>query len=155
MVAGQQQGVPAMGVVWSTTADGLYVGTWRQCSVTSYDAEADQWHVVWTDDADADADADAETSVAERRSGRLHRLHVCFVAEDPVNFANRVAHAHTMRRNAESRLRCAPRVGGGPDGGWQRSCVRYCAGTTSTSTACRWRTSESPRRLRVDCWRWR
>jgi len=61
-------------------------GQWRQATVVGYDSIADLYIVQWKDLVQATP---------------LCRVHICFNAEDPFNFVERVVAAHRARSEAE------------------------------------------------------
>ena len=64
---------------------------WHPCRVVAYDSDAAMYTVAWQND---------DASV-ELRS----RLQLCFDAEDPVRFVNRLVFAHSARSMAEALIR--------------------------------------------------
>ncbi len=100
---GVQRGIPALAVRWGDSDPSC--GTWRHCLALTHDAATGLWGLQWDG---------ADEGVPLTPS---HRMHVCFTAEDPVNAANRIAHAFEARQRAEAYLRwvgCAwLRAGGG------------------------------------------
>merc|ERR1712100_313440 len=70
-------------------------GMWRACWVLGWDAEANRYLVRWCDDED---DENAETA-------RVLSLHCFIQGDDPMLFADRVAAAHKLRRQADSMLK--------------------------------------------------
>jgi dynein heavy chain, axonemal len=67
-------------------------GTFRACVVTGVDTTTGMYHLTW-----------CHSGLISQQS-TLHRLHICFDAEDPRLFARRVGQAHTIRRLAEAEL---------------------------------------------------
>eukprot|EP00937_MAST-01D_sp_MAST-1D-sp2_P005910 g5910.t1 len=91
-VDGDMRGLPGVGMRISDPAK--EVGEWVQCRVVAYDDDNDEgggglWTVEWPDS----------------RGAKLPRVHLLFIAEDPVNFADRVAAAHAARTHALEQLR--------------------------------------------------
>jgi hypothetical protein len=86
-----QRGIPALAVQWSE--EDPSVGAWRHCLVVSHDPVTQLWGVQWDGQ-----ESDVPLTLS-------HRMHICFSAEDPVNVANRVAHALESRQRAEAFLR--------------------------------------------------
>jgi dynein heavy chain len=88
MVEGEQQGVPARALRMPDPRQEQ--GTWQDCLVKGWNAEASKFSVEW---ADTGASSD------------VPRIHILFLAEDPFLFAQRVVVAHTNRHKTESQLR--------------------------------------------------
>ena len=84
---GSQGGLPAKAL--QLQADGS--GQWGQCKVVGYSEEKHKLEVEWL-----------SSDSPEPRF--LHRMHICFQAEDPFLYAERVADAHKRRADAESAL---------------------------------------------------
>lgn len=68
---------------------------WHPCRVIAYDSSTDMYSVQWQDEDDA------SDSLVELRS----RLQICFDAEDPSRFVNRLVFAHSARSMAEGLIR--------------------------------------------------
>lgn len=83
---GKAQGVPARGLLLDKNGQ----GNWREGSVLRYLEKEKLWEF--------------QTLESTAVPVPLHRMHVCFKAEDPFNFARRVAGAHTRRHEAEMAL---------------------------------------------------
>ncbi|CAN0220902.1 unnamed protein product, partial [Ectocarpus sp. 6 AP-2014] len=66
-------------------------GSWRECKVMDYDANSGEWVVEWLEGTTKERDTQQN----------LPRLRVYLKAEDPFNFADRVANAHASREEAE------------------------------------------------------
>ncbi|KAH8098241.1 dynein light chain binding protein [Aureococcus anophagefferens] len=94
--AGNQQGLPCRALHMRDEA--TEQGVWRRGKVVSYDAAAERFGVAW----DPDEGAAPETEPVEPTP--VHRMHICFVAEDPFVFVERVTDAHARRRDAEAVL---------------------------------------------------
>jgi dynein heavy chain, axonemal len=87
-VDGQMMGLPGVGMRLGDA--GAEIGEWLPCRVAGFDAAAQRWAVEWN-------------GTGERES--LPRVHLMFAAEDPVNFADRVATAHRRRNEAIENMR--------------------------------------------------
>ncbi|CAM9197863.1 unnamed protein product, partial [Phaeothamnion confervicola] len=85
-------GLPARSLFQSS--DGSGAGRWRDCLVTGRDATTGLWEVRWSE---------GPSKERELQTAK-HRVHICFRAEDPFNFADRVAAAHRRRAAAERAL---------------------------------------------------
>jgi dynein heavy chain len=96
-IAGRGGGaLPARALYFLSPEGGNGQGIWRDCHVVGYDFETCEWVVSWL-----------EGGPSEKKEQLMKpRLHVCFRAEDPFNFADRVAAAHAARRRAEESLLC-------------------------------------------------
>ena len=68
-------------------------GEWRDCDVVGYSEEASLFKVRWPEGG-AVAGGDVATAVSSDGYSEVSRLDVCFLSEDPVNFARRVGVAH-------------------------------------------------------------
>lgn len=84
----KQAGVPAAPAKVATF-DAAGVCSWRECSVVDYNADKNMY-VVRVGDA-------ASTQL-------VHRVHLCFLGEDPEQFSKRMADAYASRARAESLL---------------------------------------------------
>ena len=84
---GTQGGLPAKAL--QLQADGS--GHWAQCRVMGFNGELEKFEIDWL----------ASDSPEPRY---LHRMHICFQAEDPFLFVERVADAHQRRADVESAL---------------------------------------------------
>ena len=84
--SGEQVGVPALAVL----VEGDRRGKWTPCRVVQWSETEHKLLVHWDD--------------TTKRTW-LPRIHVCFRAEDPRRFADRVAAAHERRKEAEAVLR--------------------------------------------------
>ena len=69
---------------------GYGTGTWADAKVTGYNEEAQKFTLEWVD--------------GSKLPPSLSRMHICFKAEDPFNFVERVADAHARRSLAEKEL---------------------------------------------------
>ena len=96
---------------------------WLSCLVTAYDSMLQLWKVQWTknsgwqleydqdlDESNFDLSDDGSQSqgligdTANKKIAWLHRLRILFLAEDPFQFAKRIASAEASREDAANRL---------------------------------------------------
>lgn len=78
-------------------------GIWTPCIVVGYSDLTGAYSLIWRDDASPTQSA--STSVPTGSVHHVYPIHVIFNVEDPELFANRVARAHTLRRQAEAAIR--------------------------------------------------
>ncbi|CAM9544257.1 unnamed protein product [Chrysoparadoxa australica] len=82
-----RSGLPARGLYMKSNG----CSVWRDCFVTGHEPSTGLWQVVWT-----------EGSTKEKEKQLLkHRMEVYFKAEDPFNFADRLADAQDRRLDTE------------------------------------------------------
>ena len=91
-------GVPAKAL----SMDNNGVGQWKDVIVKAWHVGQEKYEVVWTDGASSSKNNNSEESGASKQL--LARMHICFKAEDPFNFVERVAEAHRRRQDAEMAL---------------------------------------------------
>ena len=84
---GREKLTQALSALWH--GESISGSEWRGVQVVDYDSTREQYHVVWDS---------KDTPSWEPR------VNVMFLAEDPFNFVNRIAAAHSMRQNAEMLL---------------------------------------------------
>ena len=110
---GEMRGLPALGLKLGPMQQDVEdeIGCWVPCIVRDYDAGSGLWAVEWDGAADdavppAVKAGDAEAArLPMATTATLPRLQLMFLAEDPINFADRVAAAHAARRRALQALR--------------------------------------------------
>lgn len=82
--------VPARGVFFTNGR-----GVWHDCKVLQCNEQTNRYFVETSDEGE------------DQLRTWIPRIHLLFRAENPFNFAKRVAHAHKMRKQAESLLVCS------------------------------------------------
>jgi dynein heavy chain len=88
--------IPAKGVFFINGR-----GVWKDCKVMQCNENANKYFVETVSSSD---NLNSENSEEMIIRTWIPRIHIMFKAEDPFNFAKRVAHAHKMRKQAESLL---------------------------------------------------